>query len=419
MKPLRNTDIGALLEYWWAAVRTEQALGQEIRVAPKSNRPGPPNLRGPSRGANYFKLVPGREAADVAAFLGGERSELALPLDDERGSFLEHWLLRRWNRARRGITSDASDTWVVGFPVIHLARRGRLVMPLRVPLDPIDWLDAKAQTWSPPEPGARRVPESPTGLVVRHLPSDAVEDDADRSPRVDGERLRRLLGLSDDVIQTFDAWVRKAGTAHGAIATGLAALARDGEQWVAPEADAMPAAGGVVDLAWVAAALDTRLRGPDSPAFDARAWPVALVYDGGDQGATWHLERDLEALAHRHGRDGGWRKNWPVRAFLSGARPPAARVVLRGTDSGSPPTPDQRGAAEAGLGGVLTAIEGPPGTGKTALARHILADGLVERVATFVRQGRMAARPWTLVTSTNNRAVDHAIAPLLSTVTLF
>ena len=106
----------------------------------------------------------------------------------------------------------------------------------------------------------------------------------------------------------------------------------------------------------------------------------------------------------------------PLAVYL-GARAAPPRLAPIFTTGRVAPTPSQLAAARAFEGSEdLVAVCGPPGCGKTALLHHVAAQTIVACALgpRWTKEPSRAA-PWQLVvTSTNNAAVDHALAPFVA-----
>lgn len=405
-RPLDKAEVLAVLRYWLAALRHEEALAVRPRAAPRRTAAGRagPDLRQPGEGRTYFKLVPGPEAPGIAAFLLRAEPTLALPADEERLEVFERWLRAAYRRdrlrARGGARDVGGPTFLVGFPVVHFEAGGELATLLRFPLDDLVWRDAGGSPWMPPpweDRRAGRLPAPPASLTLRAAEED--EDDPTPPYAVDADLLGRTLGVDEEAVEDFLAGLRRDVPTPEAMIAAVAGL-------LGP-ADATPA--GDAPLEGLVRAMAARLAAGGGPR--ARVYPVALVYDGSQSYATYHLQRDLQAVLDAPGL-GETRS--PFGVYVSGTRPRIGAAPRAGVRPGSRPTVDQTLAAERFLGSTFTAVEGPPGTGKTELILDLIAECLVARVRAMAERGsaRLPSRPLLVVASTNNRAVDNAVDPL-------
>ena len=106
----------------------------------------------------------------------------------------------------------------------------------------------------------------------------------------------------------------------------------------------------------------------------------------------------------------------PLAVYL-GARAAPPRQAPIFTTGKVAPTPSQLAAARAFEGSEdLVAVCGPPGCGKTALLHHVAAQTIVAcALGKRWTSAPSRAAAWSLVvTSTNNAAVDHALAPFVA-----
>ncbi len=106
----------------------------------------------------------------------------------------------------------------------------------------------------------------------------------------------------------------------------------------------------------------------------------------------------------------------PLAVYLGApAAAPRGRAVV--TSGKMEPSPSQLEAARAFEGTEdLVAVCGPPGCGKTALLHHVAAQTVVAcALGTLWSSAPSRTTSWPLVVaSTNNAAVDHALAPFVS-----
>ncbi|HEY6881191.1 MAG TPA: AAA domain-containing protein, partial [Polyangiales bacterium] len=140
----------------------------------------------------------------------------------------------------------------------------------------------------------------------------------------------------------------------------------------------------------------------------AEAYPVGIVVDGTQAKTTWHLQRELSTLLEEDAALEG-----ALGAYLTGRASSAGEAPQRALYPGPPLTTHQRTAAESFWGSSLSAVCGPPGTGKTTLVLHLCAEAVVRQVDALLDRHKMGSE-LILITSGNNRAVDNVIDPLLT-----
>ncbi len=172
---------------------------------------------------------------------------------------------------------------------------------------------------------------------------------------------------------------------------------------------ASPASGPLTreDLAAIGEAAVRRA--PASRGLRCHPHGIAMLPPRGDP--TSGLRSDLQAVLGETLPPRG-----PLAVYL-GARAAPRRPAPIFTTGKVSPTPSQLAAARAFEGSEdVVAVCGPPGCGKTALLHHVAAQTIVACAL-----GKRWANPpsraatWSLVvTSTNNAAVDHALAPFVS-----
>lgn len=406
-RPLERREALDVLRYWLAALRHEEALAVRPRAAATRAPKAALDLRQPGEGQNYFKLLPA-EAPAASAFLLRAERELTLPADGERLGLFERWLRNSYRREQMkrfgGGRDEAGPTWLVGFPVVHFPQSGELATLLRFVADDLVWKGQDGRAWLPPAYRDRqggRFPPMPAHVLLRMLPKE--DEGGDVLPyALDADLLSRTLGVDEEKVEDFLTGLRQRKELSAA---EMVAALRDllAETPGAVEADPDAALAGLTKAA------GARLAALEGGR--ARIYPIGLVYDGTRQHATYHLQRDLQALLTAE-VIGETRS--PLGAYLSGRRPQPGRAPRVGLREDRLPTPDQHDAAEHFLGTTLTAVQGPPGSGKTELIQDLIAETLVTRVRQMRAGGslRLPERPLLVVTSTNNRAVDHAIDPL-------
>ena len=409
---LPKKDINELLRYWLGMIRHEEALGMTVRAAPPVRRDRKVSILDPGRGQPYFKLVPGEEGlGEVAGFALRDAPKLECTVARERGTFFEHWLRGAYYRqvaVSRGWASPDDDgpPVMVGFPVFHDSRRGELRTLLRFGVTDLRWRNVVGAPWELPKPAARRGEGAGPVAGPGAMTLEAEPPAAEVLPyAVDEAVLSRVLGVQEERIG--DAMAGLAARV-GSLVAGEAARAVIGGLLELIEAEAPDTDDDAgVWLATLTEAVRARILPPT-----VRVWPIALCYDGGAGLATRQLQNDLSDLI-----DGRVPlvPATPAWSYLTGRPPRTGRAVHLGALAEHGLTATQRNASERFLGSTLTAVQGPPGTGKTALIHALAAHTLIEQMGGLRLDRDPAVRPakTLLVCSTNNRAVDNALDPLI------
>lgn len=144
------------------------------------------------------------------------------------------------------------------------------------------------------------------------------------------------------------------------------------------------------------------------PPFRTLAEPYIFEPTGGNY--TRNLKRDLQDLMA--GLDTWYKEGRPAHDYLFGA-PPAPRheVMYLGAFPTYPPSDSQASALKHAKQHILTAVQGPPGSGKTTLILHVIAQQIVQR-ALNLAEGLPDKHNLTIITSTNNRAVHNVVERL-------
>ncbi|MEW6496568.1 MAG: AAA domain-containing protein, partial [Cyanobacteriota bacterium] len=112
--------------------------------------------------------------------------------------------------------------------------------------------------------------------------------------------------------------------------------------------------------------------------------PYLFRFQG--SGFSWNLKRDLKDIkSHR----GNWLKQgYPADEYLFGApKLPEHEVTYMGAFPTHPPTDSQLKALKHTTSQPLTAVQGPPGSGKTTLILHVIAQQVVKRALILIEKG--------------------------------
>lgn len=354
-----------------------------------------PVLRAPARDGAALSLrlfTGGPDDATPFVLRAADALTLA-PIPARAGAFFEA-------HAAALVHGDDADI-VVGFPLVSFTQMGqRRTAPL------LSWSGARAlwrvadRPWALPRgarPGASV--DVPSALVLR-----APEGGPDEAPvGLHAGLWRQLLDVDGPALSALGAAGR---TSVGALVRAATqALTRGADE--TPDEDPDDAPPTRDELRALVDAV--RARAPSRSSLQAHPHALAMLLPLGDP--TSGLRTELETLIDRKAPRKG-----PLAVFL-GARPAAERSAPLWTHGASSPTPSQVAAASALEGSSdLVALCGPPGCGKTTLLHHVAAQAIVARALddTWVKPPGVAP-PWGLVVaSTNNAAVDHALAPFLA-----
>lgn len=352
-----------------------------------------PLLRSPARDGAALSLRLFSDAADDATgfVLRSDDVRALAPIPGRAAAFFE--------AHAAGLARGDDDELVVGLPLVVFSQGGqRRTAPL------LSWTGGRAlwrcdgAVWRLP-PGARAGTEIavPTALELRGAPLDDGPSHA-----LHAGVWSALFGLDAPAL----ARITQAGRAGvGALVrAATVALAAADEDLDAPVAD------GPLTRDDVRALADAVNARPASRA-NAQCHPhaLAMLLPRGDP--TSGLRAELRALLGDAP---------PARGALAvflGAAPAASRAAPLWSHGASAPTASQTYAATAFEGSRdLVALRGPPGCGKTTLLHHLTAQSIVaQALGEAWRRTPTRATPWALVvTSTNNAAVDNALAPFVA-----
>lgn len=391
-----------MLRYWRASLQLEEALSARPRARKAPVEPAPPRLDAPSFGHEYFKVALD-EALESLLFA---RRALRKPFDPELGAFFENWLATVYRRAE----ADRDLSHMLVFPVVHLPR-GELAGLLRYGARVVFGDSAGAPFRVPARSERRQKTFPPPPAEARLL---GVERGAQKWPFfLDTRLLHQQLGVARENIDgLFDALRERPDVSEREMLGLVCQLLESelGQAGVAAdsgdEGSKIPTDGLLERITAAMAELLAR-RGTR-----ARVYPVGIVVDATRAKTTWHLQRELENLLEDP-PDIPWELDSCLGSYLTGGVLPGGAAVHRALFPGPSLSPSQRAAAERCWGSRLLAVQGPPGTGKTTTILHLAAESLIRQVDALVDQGAMGAALF-VVTSTNNRAVDNVVDPLIA-----
>ncbi|UKO99987.1 AAA domain-containing protein [Nostoc sp. UHCC 0870] len=138
--------------------------------------------------------------------------------------------------------------------------------------------------------------------------------------------------------------------------------------------------------------------------------PQPYLFEFKGSGYSANLRRDLKEI--KSGSK-NCSKGHPGFEYLFGEPKPAKQEVIYigAFPTPHPPTNSQSTALKHAQSEPITAVQGPPGSGKTTLILHVIAQQVVKRALSLIEIGQ-DINNLTVVSSTNNKAVDNVIEKL-------
>jgi RecA/RadA recombinase len=402
---LTRREGSEVLRYWLASLHLQEALAARPRARRPTGNAVVPRLDAPSQGHEYFKVA----LDDALASLLCKRTALHKPFDAELSGFFESWLATQYRRGEQ----EGELSHLVAFPVVHLPR-GELAGLLRCGVQ-VRFGEAGAAEFRVPTRGQRRRREYPGAPGEARLA--AIPRNGRQSPFfVDTRLLHQQLGVARESIDAFFAALRKHPDVTEHQMLGMICELLEREQ-SAEDASHSAKAGAKPDSKTGPADLFRRIHRSMQQLLlrrggRARVYPVGIVLDGDRAKTTWHLQRELQLLLEDR-PEVVWDVASSLGSYLTARAQPPASMVQRGLFPGTALSGSQRRAAERFWGSRLTAVQGPPGTGKTTLILHLCAEHLMRQVDALADSGAMGDA-LLVATSTNNRAVDNVVDPLIA-----
>jgi uridine kinase len=135
--------------------------------------------------------------------------------------------------------------------------------------------------------------------------------------------------------------------------------------------------------------------------------PYLFEFTGGR--FSVNLKKDLKEI--KSGSK-NWSKGHPAYEYLFGTpQPPEHEVTYMGAFPTHAPTNSQLTAIKHAQTEPITAVQGPPGSGKTTLILHLIAQQVVQRALRLIEKDE-DINNLIIISSTNNKAVDNVIEKL-------
>ncbi|BAY28969.1 superfamily I DNA and RNA helicases and helicase subunits-like protein [Nostoc carneum NIES-2107] len=143
------------------------------------------------------------------------------------------------------------------------------------------------------------------------------------------------------------------------------------------------------------------------PPYQIKKQPYLFEFTGAIY--SRNLKQDLKEIKSSSKK---WTEGDPAYEYLFGVpQLPKHEVTYMGAFPIHAPTNSQSTALKHAQTQPLTAVQGPPGSGKTTLILHVIAQQVVNRALDLIEKEKNINN-LTVVTSTNNQAVDNVIEKL-------
>lgn len=155
--------------------------------------------------------------------------------------------------------------------------------------------------------------------------------------------------------------------------------------------------------------LENWMQQVDISKYKIKRQPYLFQFKG--SGFSYNLKRDLKEI--REAETKQWLElGHPAYEYLFGSpKPFTNEISYLGAFLTHPPTDSQLKAIKHSQTEPLTAVQGPPGSGKTTLILHLIAQQVVDRALSLIETGE-DKNNLTVISSTNNKAVDNVIERL-------
>lgn len=285
----------------------------------------------------------------------------------ENRLLLNESLFNELQKTLQLIGNKRSDViWALSFPQIYQEKSNKLVFHPLFSLDitPIFQGRFQAQGWEIEQ--FRFIEAGKTLTTLLKMEDEQIDQ------LIIKEGLRSFLKHTFNTnVETFEAWLQQIAL-PGCLEV---------EQWVARS---------------------------NRSTFGIRRQPYLFEFTGGP--FTFKLKQDLREI--RDSQNRRWQQpKHPAYEFLFGIPDKtASREVsyLGAFPTPDPPTYSQLDALKYSQSEPITAVQGPPGSGKTTLILHGIAQQVVKRAITLIETGQ-DINNLTVISSTNNRAVDNVI----------
>ena len=302
------------------------------------------------------QLPQDQEARLDGISITGDRLCLAAPLFDEMQ-----------NSVRAGQRRQTDAIWVLSFPQIYQVEQGsqKFYPIFSVNITPILEKSYQAQGWNLKELQFMGAGKSLS--VLLDLVDEQVTD------LITKNGLRRFLSATfNSTFDTFETWMQQVNLPN----------CLEVEQYV------------------------KRSRQRGNPSYAICRQPFLFKFKGG--ATSFNLKEDFKQI--KENLDRKWQNpGYPAYEFLFGQpTQPNHEVAYLGAFPTYPPVDSQLKALKHAQSEPITPVQGPPGSGKTTLTLHVIAQQIVKRALNLIETGN-DCNNLTVISSTVYQAIDNVI----------
>lgn len=380
-------QVPELLRFWKSQLQMEEALQKTISPVSK-------NIAD-HEGRPYFKIhLPDETQNALNDFLSRKAEHFQLDITSEELPFLNY--IYQQDKLSRRYNQDIEHEFFVGFPTIFYKNKygqERLSVPIKLSLLDIKYPDQKTLEGTGPN----------TLKLVQEKDDD---QGVGFTYFLDEFFLQEELGISDNEIIAFR---RKLPTDEK---NPFEYLKLFSKLLLGYPIDCEP--DEIFNQLFDNFQKYTqKLDNYSQNTIPLNVYPYLIVYELENNQPTRQLQNDLsniinwdliEDLPTKH----------PAKYYLFGnnnEKSKKTKTKILGNSSNQALTNSQHYAVKSIKERSLTAVVGPPGTGKTHIIRNTIADRIVDLASDleYTDQTVYNMNALTVITSTNNRAVDNAI----------
>ncbi len=391
----KKSQCNELIRLWKIQLQVEEALHKTLTpVLPEIAQ---------IEGRPYFKLpLPNKRHKKLIPFLLREQADFPLKIEKEQIPFLIYLLQR--DRLKRKYHQETEHEFLIGFPAFFYKNKygqDKLSTLFKFPLLSLEY----PENYDFAENHSQLSFWENTENLILHQEKET-DDEVGFAYWIDEFFLQEELEIGDEEILKFRRNAAEKGDSPSEFLMRfckevLRAVVNDRVDLNEVFETIIQSAYGHVQ------SLDNSKKGRQS----LQVYPYLLVYELEDHQPTRQLQFDLDNIIDWEIFEALPEKHPAIHYLFGGNNDCSYAKTISGQFQKTELTDSQLNAVRAAKQRKLTVINGPPGTGKTQVIRNIAADRLVEYVLSIKTTdfAPYDLNHLTLVTSTNNRAVDNAL----------